>query len=665
MNPADRKRKRWQQDLPAFLDAASSVSSTTFGARRLPELKALWRQVPLKPGERIDEALQSAGHKTSTRHLRRRTRSHVSRKRHRYPTGKADNGTVSEISSKPNTSRKSRRKPSMLRKNHSGWQRQGEGESIKPHWLPTHLWHAKRFHMCDMFGWRVPSHHTNRGYRAIERLLREGRTLLQDITWRMQPIVVGTNDLMSLIGCLSRLCADFLPKNRVQAVLEGKCFGEGILHEPDAFPTKAIGPAMWWIRQTTLKNCTTHEINLFLHPSIKSRVEEVLGQLIATTLSSECATQVDGGIACFQLRGQSASDTIAETLKLSGDHLKAFESASHLAVVPVVKSLDSQPLLSTSKNPFALGIGELILIRHEQALDRSSGWDLFCSVADAHDIFLALVHHALIVPMGYVDDYHLRLSSDPPLPIFPAAFPDSEQGKMYWVGSEEWKLVRSLCEGGHGRIKIPHNGNAKLSMRKLENLASPSDEFEDFKSIQPVVVRGVFGQPFVDLLQQCARHREIPSSEQTKSRNPKRKQVSPVAIRLACRISGDEARARRQQVSSLAKSLSLAALILCKIQVYGRGRLGQDDSIYGCSEEKGQIAPDLSSPLGVAVEGSFSDENGLVQGTGFVGASRLLTFLESCSHPAMVDKDGTLFLVVVMRQAIGDRTCKGILSLLL
>jgi hypothetical protein len=40
------------------------------------------------------------------------------------------------------------------------------------------------------------------------------------------------------------------------------------------------------------------------------------------------------------ITGQSASDTIAETLKLSGDHLKAFESASHLAVVPVVKSLD-------------------------------------------------------------------------------------------------------------------------------------------------------------------------------------------------------------------------------------------------------------------------------------------------------------------------------------
>jgi hypothetical protein len=203
-------------------------------------------------------------------------------------------------------------------------------------------------------------------------------------------------------------------------------------------------------------------------------------------------------------------------------------------------------------------------------------------------------------------------------------------------------------------------------MKNLEKLASPSDKsFEGSESTHPVVVRGVFGHPFTDLLQQCARRRETTSLEKTKRRKPKRKQVSPVLIRLACRISADEAQARRHQASSLAKSLSFAALILCKIQVYGRGLLCQEDSIYGCAEDSGQSMPYLSLPMGVIVEGSFADEKGLVQGTGFVGAVRLLTFLESCTHPAMVEKDGTLFLVVEVRQAVGDRTCKGILSLLL
>jgi hypothetical protein len=58
-------------------------------------------------------------------------------------------------------------------------------KSIKPHWLPTHRWHAKRFPYVRHVRMASTSSHQS-GYRAIERLLREGRTLLQDITWRMQ-----------------------------------------------------------------------------------------------------------------------------------------------------------------------------------------------------------------------------------------------------------------------------------------------------------------------------------------------------------------------------------------------------------------------------------------------------------------------------------------------
>ena len=673
MNP-DRKRKRWIRELPAFLDAASSVSATTYGARRLPELKALWRQVqPAASASHraIDEPFQSAGHKTSTRHLRRRTTSYKSRKRHRYPTGKpiiVDNETSSETTTttEKKPSRKARRKPAMLRNEHSGWQQQQrlQESDNKMHWLPTHLWHAKRFHMHDMFGWRIPLQHTNRGSRATERLLRQGRTLLQDITWRMQPIILGTDNLKSLLGCMTRLCATFLPKSHAESIIEGKCFGAGILHEPDAFPSKAIGPAKWWIRSTSWKEGGTHEMYLFLHPSIRPRVEEILGELVRTTSSVNDPAMLDGGLACFQLRGESASQMICEAIKLTEEHVQTTTSMSHLSAVSVVKGIDTQSSLqSTGIRPFDLGKDEIILVRHDDRSENNTGWDLICPVSDAHDIFLALVHHRSAVPVGSAEECHMDLACN--RAVFPAAFPDSEQGRKYWEGDVAWKVLRSVCESGRGRLQKvsssqeANNGNnALLTMSDLEKIASRHDDDDELdESNPPVVVRGLFGQPFVDLLQQCAR---LPSqaSSSTKERRPRRKR-SVDGIRVACLVSTEEAQGRMDRVASFANSLSLAALIRCKIQVYGGGTLVPGDSING----NGEVASD-STRLGVVVEGSFSGSKGMVQGFGFVGAARLLAFLGSCPNPAMMANEGELCLVVEMSRETGT-TCQGILSLLL
>ena len=667
MNPADRKsRKKWLRDLPAFLDAASSVSSATFGARRLPELKALWSQVRGHNCviDRLDEPFQSAGHKTSTRHLRRRTTSHASRKRHRYPLGYPEDGLSSKSAATKILSRKSRRKPSLLRIDHSSWQRKDENVTSKVHWLPTHLWHAKRFHMHDMFGWRVPLKHTNRGSRAVYRLLREGRTTLQDISWRMQPIVIGTNDLKLLVECMTRLCPEFLPKSHVLDLLDGRRFGAGVLHEPDAFPTKAIGPATWWIRPIESNISVTHEMYLFLHPSFRPRMEEILRGF--SQISNLAVPSRIDGIACFQLHGTSVADAVMESLQIKEEDGNAVKSTECLAVLHVVLGVGSKPLpppLIT--RPFDMKSNEIILVRQEEICGEFSGWYLICSVSDAHHIFLTLSHHALMVPVGYAEETHMGLSVDPPSALFPAAYPDSEQGRRYWEGSADWKVLRSFCESGHGRIQASRKVDSSVMMSELLRLASPMGTSDDNAADRPVVVRGVFGQPFVDLLQQCARLPPQALHEQSKQRRPRRKHIRPDVVKLACRVSNDEARSRIGRVSSLANSLSLAALIRCKIQVYGRGTLEQGDFIFGRSTEKGDAFSDRSKEIGVVVEGSFSGDQGLVQGYGFISAAKLLAFLMNCVHPDMMRNDGALSLIVELRRGTTSTICLGTVSLLL
>jgi len=36
-------------------------------------------------------------------------------------------------------------------------------------WLETHIWHAKRFHMTELWGYKIPKYPNDRGVRAAYR----------------------------------------------------------------------------------------------------------------------------------------------------------------------------------------------------------------------------------------------------------------------------------------------------------------------------------------------------------------------------------------------------------------------------------------------------------------------------------------------------------------
>lgn len=85
-------------------------------------------------------------------------------------------------------SRKYRRRPHNLLSEYSRRQ-------CNKIWLETHIWHAKRFHMTDKWGYRIASHPNDKCFRANYRAAAK-YCLLQDISYYTCVEITGEEDLL-------------------------------------------------------------------------------------------------------------------------------------------------------------------------------------------------------------------------------------------------------------------------------------------------------------------------------------------------------------------------------------------------------------------------------------------------------------------------------------
>ena len=89
--------------------------------------------------------------------------------------------TSTQDGSKIKRSRRQHRKPRNLREETIRRQRDHV-------WLETHLWHAKRMHMRDYYGYRVAETTNDKGIRQTYRSLRYG--CLMTVSRPQQPMMV-------------------------------------------------------------------------------------------------------------------------------------------------------------------------------------------------------------------------------------------------------------------------------------------------------------------------------------------------------------------------------------------------------------------------------------------------------------------------------------------
>jgi hypothetical protein len=533
--------------------------------------------------------------------------------------------------------------------------------------MPTHFWHAKRFHMGDLWGWKVPMMHNNRGPGAALRLLREGKSLLQDVTWSMQPIWLQTT--LSSRQAVQRRIARIIPEFDFgfteKATEESVAFtstGQGTVHGIDQFPMRAVGPVTWMCSRGALFHAAANEANLvfvylWIHPSIRTIVLELLEQLFAEKEDQIHGPHqsVKGGVSCLRLRGKHTVESLQTALLGFGkydlsslpaavsdnndDELVALRDG--VTVSHAQNEEPSKPLLLVSRCPRDPTIGMNVAV---------FTLDIFCDPDVASGLFLALVLKGASCPVGVAEETHLHLECHPPVPLFPRDYPDTDEGISYWEGnSPEWKDIREYWESGVGRF------------RPREGISEPID----WKEIVPattddsvVVVRGGFGKPFIDTMSGCG---IVPHSSNSSAHRRKRRRVRDPSLHVTAQcLSKEQAAAHLGVCTALSQSLSLPAVLLCHLRVVGPGSVAAGAGLYA-------LEP-LGIHLGFATAGTFSASLGAFQGIGVVGAARLLEVIASAgsSGVAIISNrpDGGKEIQLRIRVLNGTSWCESSLALL-
>lgn len=204
------------------------------------------------------------------RHMRRRTVSHDKRRLPKRLRDKLAHEPDPPKGKRP--SRKHRRRPRNLLAEYARRQRRHV-------WLETHIWHAKRFKMADLWGYRVPLHPTDKGIRAAYRGSAK-HVLLHDLSYYNCIELIGNaEELVSKLALVTN--PDTGLTFGAKSYLPGMREGTVVLYHRDCYPFGAIGPAkfLWRAPANQSDICDAkgdRQLWLWVHPTIHSEVSEEL-----------------------------------------------------------------------------------------------------------------------------------------------------------------------------------------------------------------------------------------------------------------------------------------------------------------------------------------------------------------------------------------------------
>ncbi|CAH1773994.1 unnamed protein product [Owenia fusiformis] len=174
------------------------------------------------------------------RHMRRRAMSHNIKRIPRRLRNIAQS-QMGPVKTTKRPSRRHRRRPHNLLQEYNRRQR-SHG------WLETHIWHAKRFHMTEKWGYKIPLRPTDKGTRAAYRASVK-HAMVQDLSYYTCIEVKGKEeDILAGVQQLSSPETGLTFAAR--ATLYGQRQGHLVLYKPNCYPYSAIGPVTFLWKPT-------------------------------------------------------------------------------------------------------------------------------------------------------------------------------------------------------------------------------------------------------------------------------------------------------------------------------------------------------------------------------------------------------------------------------
>lgn len=249
-------------DSPGNQKIPGSIPVVQHVATRIRELKKLYNDIALT---KTDMLL----HQMLPNYMRRRAMSHnpkrIPLKYRQIHTSQMAKSGPSSKQRRP--SRKYRRKPNNLMKEYT---RRAQTNV----WLETHVWHAKRYHMKQLWGYKIPYAPTDKRYRASYKAAAN-HCLVQDFSFY---------GAIEVSGPLDQLAESFkrIASQECGLTLMAKCFrngdreGEVDLFKADSYPNGALARVsfIWKPSEDVRKT-----LWIFVHPSAYREVLEELVKL--------------------------------------------------------------------------------------------------------------------------------------------------------------------------------------------------------------------------------------------------------------------------------------------------------------------------------------------------------------------------------------------------
>ncbi|XP_076281609.1 POP1 ribonuclease P/MRP subunit [Lasioglossum baleicum] len=141
-------------------------------------------------------------------------------------------------------------------------------------WLETHIWHAKRFHMVEKWGYRIASHANDRCFKANYRAVAK-HCLMQDISYYTCVEIRGPEEILK--ETLKNHCNPCELTFAAKVFISGTREGTLMFFKRNGYPQFPIGHVHFLWRPSSNSNSKT--IWIWVHPSF---FDDFLNQIISS-----------------------------------------------------------------------------------------------------------------------------------------------------------------------------------------------------------------------------------------------------------------------------------------------------------------------------------------------------------------------------------------------
>ncbi|KAI4496988.1 hypothetical protein M0802_007936 [Mischocyttarus mexicanus] len=292
-------------------------------------------------------------------HMRRRVMSHnakrLPRKLREAHISQMSKSGLPPKSKRP--SRKYRRRPSNLLEEYNRRQR-------KNMWLETHIWHAKRFHMVEQWGYKIANFANDKCFKANYRAITN-HCLIQDLSYYSCIEIIGPEDILK--ETLKSHCNPTLLTFAAKIYINGMREGTVTFFKKNTFPLFPIGNVQFLWKPPNC--CKQRTIWIWVHPAFYN---DFLTEIISSFNFNSCIRKNEESTSLNQLENSYINENNCQMNLLKGT-LNRFKLCGPNALdvlKSALKLFDMKENLSTTNDESKMDCEDVIKDKEDTLADR-------------------------------------------------------------------------------------------------------------------------------------------------------------------------------------------------------------------------------------------------------------------------------------------------------